>query len=145
MKNSIVFTVLGFALVASAQAELPQDISLDGYCDGITGLTVTNGFVKGTYDATHCSGVPVTVPIFGVTGKKLASAHSRGASLTLESYEHWSGAYFHWIIRENGTWTIYVDNGGSDSGTWTARAPGSQAGSRRSSKKSALDSMPAHR
>lgn len=116
LMSALVLTVVG----ATAQAAIPDSLTFDGYCDGITGIT-DNG--DGTFTGTHayglCGGYTDTA-MAGPVGNKLGGASGFGVAAGDSSYPQF-GASFTYSVSSDGTWTLIAPEFGGliNSGTWS--------------------------
>jgi len=135
-KTSMISAAL-LSLAAGAAQAIPANISFDGYCDGMTGLTAAGGFVTGQHDFANCIGYTPD-PVMGPTGKRLAGNLYKGYSLSEASHAQF-GTTFGWTVNSDHTWVVYQVETGAvlNSGTWSAGYPlsGAQAGGRISTQK----------
>lgn len=126
LKMSTLAAVL-LAVTGVAHAKIPANISFDGYCDGLTNLTVNGGYVTGQRDFTSC-GAYTPDAVMGPTGRALAGSGVRGYALTEASAAQF-GLSFGWVVNNDGTWAVYSAESGAliNSGTWSAGYPPSNA------------------
>ena len=124
LMSALVLSLVG----AAAQAALPDSLTFDGYCDGITGIANQSvGIVGGTHAYDLCGGYSNT-PMSGPSGRKLAGASGGGVAATDSSYTQF-GASFSYVVNEDGTWYLIAPEYGGlvNSGTWSPGYGGADA------------------
>jgi len=124
LMSALVLTVAG----AAAQAAIPDALTFDGYCDGITGITSQGGGIyAGTHDYTVCGGYTNT-SMSGPFGRRLMGSSVGGVAATDSSYTQF-GASFSYVVNEDGTWYLIAPEYGGlvNSGTWSPGYGGADA------------------
>ena len=113
-----ILLVLSFGSIAEAGkllgAKRTVDIALDGYCDGMhLVINLNTGVVTG--NQTGC----MSDLVWGTVGA-LFGAKQKGICVSAQT-DAWS---WHMVIRDNGTWTYYMEDGTVyNSGTYTKGLP----------------------
>ncbi len=131
LKSSLIGAVAlclaaGFAQAQPAAVSYPSSVSLDGFCDGITGISnLGDGVFVGTHDYTVCNengGNYSNTAMSGPTGNKALGA-GWGVSAIDDSYPQFGIAIL-FVINNDGTFATLVP--GSDvllKGTWSPGYP----------------------
>jgi hypothetical protein len=96
------------------------DIAFTGYCDGLhLVINPTTGVVTG--NMTGCD----SGAVFGIVSSLISTNYKGGgAAVVIRDTQFQTQK----VIRDNGTWTYYGDDGGVvSSGTWTKGTPAAEA------------------
>jgi hypothetical protein len=124
LKTKLMSALVLAAVGATAQAAIPDSLTFDGYCDGITGISsMSGGMIGGTHDYTICNengGGYTNTPMVGPTGRKMMGSSGAGAAATDSSFTQF-GASFVYVVNEDGTWFLLAPEYGGlvNLGTWT--------------------------
>jgi hypothetical protein len=124
LKTKLMSALVLAAVGAAAQAAIPDAISFDGYCDGITGISGSSGVFSATHDYTVCNengGSYTNTPMSGAQGRKLMGGSGAGVATVDSSYTQF-GATFSYVVNDDGTWFLLAPEYGGlvNLGTWTA-------------------------
>lgn len=128
MKKILSLIALLGASVA-AQAAIPPNLTFDGYCDGMTGLTKNGNGVYGTWSNLDCAG---TNGLLGGTQGKGKGMLTKGYIMGSTGIAAFIGVEVTWVVNNDNTWVIYNGGDGSvlNSGTWTAALEGATRGTK---------------
>jgi len=121
LKTKLMSVFVLAAVGGTAQAAIPDALTFDGYCDGITGIADNgNGTFSGTHAYALCGGYTDTA-MAGPIGNKLGGASGFGVAAGDSSYPQF-GASFTYTVSSDGTWTLIAPEFGglANSGTWTS-------------------------
>jgi len=132
LKSKIVSTLALLGAMGAAQAAIPANINFDGFCDGLTGLTVNGNGVGGTWRDVDCAGTGVAI---GGTRGKAKGALTKGYIMSSDIWTVY-GLTIVSVINADGTWR-YHDVAGNviNSGTWSAAVEGAPRGTKSSIQK----------
>jgi hypothetical protein len=118
---TIVLVALSFGQAAQA---LVIDVMFDGYCDGMH-LNIISG--TGLVDGNRIGDcLPALDPLTGTVGNVI----TQGTAVTV----HFDNGIqdFIMVVRQNGTWTLYTNDGGGiyvfNQGTWSNALAAGAAG-----------------
>jgi len=121
LKTKLMSALVLAAVGATAQAAgIPDALTFDGYCDGITGITDNgNGTFSGTHAYALCGGYTDTGMV-GPLGRNMLGSGS-GVAATDSSYPQF-GASFTYVVNADGTWSLLAPEYGGliNAGTWTS-------------------------
>ena len=125
LKSKIVSLLALLGAVGAAQAGIPANLTFDGYCDGMTGLTKNGNGVYGTWSNLDCAG---TNGMLGGTQGKGKGQLAGGYIMGSTGIAAFIGVEVTWVVAKDGTWTIYNGGDGSvlNAGTWTAALEGAR-------------------
>jgi hypothetical protein len=121
--KSISALVLATA-AAATQAQVPEAITFDGFCDGITGITTAS---KGLFTGTHAyqlcrdAGLVYTdTPMAGPSGRRMLGGTGNGIAGADSSYPQFA-ASFTYVVNDDGTWFLLAPEFGglANLGTWS--------------------------
>jgi hypothetical protein len=124
LKTKLISALVLATAGAAAQAQVPEAISFDGYCDGITGITtVSKGLFTGTHDYTVCNeggGDYTNTQMAGPSGRRMLGGTGNGISGTDASFTQF-GATFNYVVNDDGTWFLLAPEYGGlvNLGTWS--------------------------
>jgi hypothetical protein len=132
LKSKIVSLLALLGAVGAAQAGIPANLTFDGYCDGMTGLTKNGNGVAGTWSNLDCAG---TNGMLGGTQGKGKGQAKGGYIMGSTGIAAFIGVEVTWVVAKDNTWTIYNGGDGSvlNAGTWTAALEGARGTGSKSS------------
>jgi hypothetical protein len=121
--TKIVSMLALLGAVGAAQAAIPANLTFDGYCDGMTGLTKNGNGVAGTWSNLDCAG---TNGLLGGSQGKGKGMLTKGYIMGSTGIAAFIGTEVTWVVNTDGTWVIYNGTDGSvlNTGTWTAALAG---------------------
>jgi hypothetical protein len=121
--------VAGMAQAAPDSGVMPVAITFDGYCDGVTNITMfKSGYLTATHAFENCGGYTDTGMI-GPLAMKM-NGNKIGIAATDGSYPQF-GLTFVYILKNDHTWNLLSSEAGVlNSGTWSSGydANGAQGG-----------------
>src|SRR4051812_9431342 len=86
LKTKLISALVLATAGAAAQAQVPEAISFDGYCDGITGISnVARGLFTATHDYAVCNengGGYTNTPMTGPSGRRMLGGSGNGIAGT---------------------------------------------------------------
>lgn len=120
MKIKLISALALMAVAGAANAAFPPaNLTFDGYCDGITGLSSDGYGAVGTHAFDACGGYTNT-PMAGPAGKNMAGTVGKSLALTDSSYGQF-GVTLVYTVNADKTWVGFAPEYGGvfNAGTWS--------------------------